>query len=438
MQIQLTCKKWHRLVFWVAATLFASGPDRVAGQSADFELSPILYNEAPVDDAVARLGKLLREPDTALAWDEEHGYLPAVLEALDVPVTSQVLVFSKTSLQLHRITPRRPRAVYFNDDVYVGWCQNGDVIELAATDASQGAVFYTLAQRPERSAEIIRDRGQCITCHASSRTQNVPGYLVRSVFARRDGQPEYGSGTFLTDHTSDFADRWGGWYVSGTHGDMRHMGNEVCEIGGREAELDREAGANRTSLDDLFPVDKYLTPHSDLVALMVLAQQTQMHNALTAANFETRRAIHQSTQMNELLERPQGQLSEIATRRIERAAENVVEHLLMCGEFELQDAIEGTSGFAEEFQRRGVRDSKDRSLFDFDLTTRLFKYPCSHLVYTPAFDALPDEVRRRVIERTLRVLRGEDNSETFAHLSSADRRAILEILEETKPEFAGR
>jgi hypothetical protein len=410
---------------------------RAMGQSADFELPPINYQDTPAHDRVARLAESLASGEAELAWDDQHGYLPAALKALDVPVSSQSLVFSKTSLQLHRISPRKPRAVYFNDDVYVGWCQNGDVLELGATDPQLGAIFYTIAQDNDQAAEVVRDRGQCMTCHASSRTQGVPGYLVRSVFSDPSGYPKFGSGTYLTDHTSDFQQRWGGWYVTGNHGDMRHMGNQVCEGTEREPKLDREAGANLESIDSVIQTNKYLSPHSDIVALMVLEYQTQMHNAITAASFETRRAIHQSKQMNELLDRPADYLSDSALRRINSAAANVVKYMLMCDEFALQDEVSGTSEFVIDFQKRGRRDSKGRSLRDFDLETRLFRYPCSHLVYSPEFDALPDEVRGRVIDQMVLVLEGKDDSEDFAHLSAGTRQQILEILKETKPEFAG-
>ncbi len=258
-----------------------------AAQSGTFEGPVIDYLNAEVNDPVAQLAAKIAAGDQSLAYDDQHGYLPAVLTALDIPVSSQTLVFSKTSLQLQRISPRRPRAIYFNDDVYVGWCQRGDVLEFAATDPRQGATFYTLKQERDEQPTFVRDRGQCLSCHASSRTQNVPGYLIRSVFADGSGHPILGSGTFTTDHTSPFEERWGGWYVTGKHGQMRHMGNHLFTQRDPRSE-EREAGANRETLDDLFSTDAYLTPHSDLVALMVLEHQTQMHNALAAANYETR------------------------------------------------------------------------------------------------------------------------------------------------------
>lgn len=413
------------VVFWCPAA---------SAQRSSFEGPVIDYLDAEVDDPVAQLVAKIESGEVDLEYDEEHGYLSAVLEALDVPVSSQTLVFSKTSLQLHRISPRRPRALYFNDDVYVGWCQRGDVLELAATDARQGAIFYTLKQTPQSRPEFIRDQGQCLTCHASSRTQDIPGYLIRSVFADRAGRPILGSGTFTTDHESPFSERWGGWYVTGEHGRMRHMGNTIFTENDREG--DREAGANLQTLDGLVSTEPYLSPHSDLVALMVLEHQTQMHNAMAAANYETRQALHQSFQMNELLDREPDHISESAERRINAVADRVVSHLLMVDEFQLQDPVSGTSQFATEFMERGERDSAGRSLRDLDLEQRLFRYPCSYLIYSKAFDGLPDEVRGRVIAKVLDILNGRDDSPEYAHLTPTLRREILAILRETKPEFA--
>jgi hypothetical protein len=422
-----------RVCVLAALLLCCCSNARLAAQY-DFERQPINYLDAKVHDPVAQLAAKVESGEVELQYDRKNGYLASVLETLDVPISSQTLVFSKTSLQLHRISPQRPRAVYFNDDVYVGFCQQGDVLEFAATDPKQGATFYTLKQNEHSQPKFVRDRGQCLTCHASGRTQNVPGYLIRSVFADHRGQPILGSGTYLSDHTSPMKERWGGWYVTGQHGRSRHMGNLLFD----EEEThgaDREPGANLDSLAGVVSTTAYLSPHSDLVALMVMEHQTQMHNAIASANYETRKALHQSFQMNELLDRDPEHISESAQRRINAAADRVLRYLLMCDEFQLEDPISGTSSYADEFAARGIRDAGGRSLRDLELQTRLFRYPCSYLIYNPAFDALPDEVRGRVIRRLKNILEGEDESLEYEHLTPQLRREILTILRETKDEF---
>ena len=336
--------------------------------------------------------------------------------------------------------------MYFNDDTYIGWVQNGDVIEVATTDAKLGCVFYTLDLEPQDKPNFKRDQGNCLTCHISARTQGVPGLMVRSVFPSKSGIPLFGAGTFNTDPASPFEQRWGGWYVSGTHGTMRHMGNVLCTDRDR-AELDREAGANRESLTNIVNTDPYLTSHSDIVALMVHEHQTQMHNMITLANYEHAMASHYDKLMNEAMKRDPNFESESTTRRIDAACDKLVKQLLFCNEFKLSAPITGSSSFSESFAAQGPFDDQGRSLRQFDLQSRIFKYPCSYLIYSPFFDELPSAVRTRVYAKLTDVLTSQPKSEElpgdkqlqrddFSHLSRADRTAIREILVATKPEFA--
>ncbi len=407
----------------------------LAWAQVEFEREPINYYQHPVTDPIARLQKALDAGKIKLEYDEERGYLPALLRALEIPQSSQMLVFSKTSFQLRKISPLRPRAIYFSDDVYIGWVQRGDVIEITAVDPQLGAVFYTLDQEKTDTPRFVRDRGQCTTCHALSRTQGVPGHLVRSVYPDRAGQPLLGSGTFTTDHRSPFEERWGGWYVSGTHGAMRHMGNVMVQDRNRPEALDREAGANVTDLQPLVNTSPYLEPTSDIVALMVLEHQTQMHNFLTLANYEARSAAHYDAVMNEAFGRPADHQTETTQRRIASAGEKLLQYLLFTDEFALTAPVQGVSKFAEEFAAAGPRDRQGRSLRDLDLERRLFKYPCSYLIYSDSFDALPASIKSYLTRRLLEVLKGEDRTPAFAHLSDVDRRNILEILQDTKPEL---
>lgn len=432
----MTTPRFVLVGFTVCVASWISNSSAVA--QMEFEAAPISYDTAAVNNRVTKLQAKIDAGEVEVKAQRNHGYLDAVLQLLDVPQSSQVLVFSKTSLQLRRISPDRPRAVYFNDDTYVGYCQQGEVLEIATQDPQQGTIFYTLEQaKPGEDAAkptFLRDKGQCLTCHASSRTQGVPGLLVRSVYSDGGGHPLLGSGTFSTDHTSPFTKRWGGWYVTGQHGSMRHMGNVQAHRKSPE-NIDREAGANVTDLSKIVSVGHYLTPHSDLVALMVLEHQVQMHNFVTLANFETRSATHHDKIMNEALERPEEFRSELTGRRINGVADKLVKYMLFSGEFALESPVSGTTPFTEEFQKRGPRDSKGRSLRDLDLQTRLLKYPCSYLIYSDAFQSLPADVKAVVLSKVHDVLTGKNNSPEFAHLSAADRQAILEILRETLPDL---
>lgn len=415
------------LVAWLAFL-----PVAAVGQ-LEFGREPIDYNGAPTSDPVAVLQQKLDAGELSLQFDAEHGYLRAVLEALEIDVSSQVLVASKTSLQQQRISPRQPRAIYFNDETYIGWVRHGDVLEIMATDPSQGEIFYTLNNADPAEPRLIRDRGQCLSCHASSRTQDVPGGFVRSMYVNPSGRPEFGMGSFTTDQRSPFIERWGGWYVTGTHGAMRHMGNTFSVESGDRGTLDVEAGANVEDLSSLFDTAPYLTPHSDLVALMVLEHQVQMQNRLTRANFEARSAAHYDATMNAALDRPSDYTSETTERRIASAGDKLLEYMLFVDEFRLRDPVSGSTSFAADFETRGVRDRRGRSLRDLDLKTRMFKYPCSYLIYSRQFDALPAPMKSYVATRLHSILTGADSDKAFAHLSLSDRTAILEILTETKP-----
>ncbi len=406
-----------------------------SAQDFPFEREPIDYLKAQADDPVARLQTRIDQGDIALKRDPEHGYLTSVLQYLGVPVSSQSLVFSRTSFQRDKIRPESPRALYFNDDVYIGYVPGGDVLEFAASDPKLGAVFYVLEQDADGPPRFQRQTHECLSCHASARTQEVPGHVVRSVFADTRGNPVYNAGGFTTDDTSPFPERWGGWYVTGTHGTMRHMGNAFVSDTKQPENLDRNANANRTTLPDQVRRAAYPTPSSDIVALMVMEHQTQMHNALTRAHQDALFALDYQAGISKALGEPEGDMLESTRRRLDAAAERVVQHLLFSGEAALTDRVEGTTTFAAEFAERGPRDPSGRSLRDFDLTTRLFRYPCSYLIYGEAFDRLPNVVRDRIAARLDAVLSSRDDSPRFAHLSSADRQAIREILITTKPDL---
>lgn len=391
----------------------------------------IQYASRRVTDPVAKLQQAVAAGKVTLNFDENTGYLPAVLKALNVPQESQVLVFSKTSFQAPRIYPRMPRAIYFNESVSVGWVRNGDVVEIASIDPKQGVIFYTLDQEKTVEPRFER-RDTCLQCHASGATLGVPGLVVRSVFPEQSGMPLFHAGSFVTDHRSPLKERWGGWYVSGTHGSQVHMGNAMVRDRNKPGDLDTEGTQNLTDLSAHFDTAPYLTPHSDIVALMALEHQSHMTNLLTRVGWEARMAAHDSASINKALERPEDELSDSAKRRISNAVEELLEYMLFTQETRLTERVRGVSGFAEVFARSGPRDRKGRSLFDLDLKTRLLRYPCSYLIYSEAFDELPEIARDRVYRRLWEILTEHDTSAKFANLASDDRKAIFEILRDTK------
>jgi hypothetical protein len=425
---------WRTARLLLAIALAHSAALGTAG-GQEFEQEPIRYSHSQPDNRVSRLFERVASGEKRLTHEDGAGYLRSLLAELEVPVSSQMLVFSKTSLQRHRISPRTPRALYFNDDVYIGFCQDGDVLEISAVDPQLGAVFYTLDQDAVERPAIRRQSDNCLICHGSSQTKEIPGHVVRSVFTDAGGLPVLSAGTYRIDHTSPLEKRWGGWYVTGTHGDQKHLGNLIVSGRSDPDTVDNAAGLNQTSLASRFDTSNYLSGHSDIVALMVLEHQADAHNYLTRASFLTRQATHYQDALNRELKEPADHQWDSTKSRIKNAGEPLVEYLLFSNEAQLTAPLRGASGFAEEFSQRGPRDRQGRSLRDFDLTTRLFKYPCSYLVYSPSFAALPPEVRDYILRRLWEVLSGQDHSQKFTHLTSADRAAVLAILLETMPEL---
>jgi len=419
------------LVFGLMAGLLWLSPVRAKRQDQLQDSETINYSRTESQDAVARLQQRINSGEVKLEYSEKNGYLESVLKLLGVPASSQGLVFSKTSFQLHRIMPSNPRAIYFNDELYVGWVRGGDVLELAAVDPNLGGVFYMLDQEKTARPRFQRN-DECLQCHASNGTRNVPGFIVRSVYPDARGYPIAPLGGFITTHSSPIRERWGGWYVSGTHGEERHLGNMRFEEKGAEYNPSQLGSQNLTGLEPRFNTLNYLTPHSDIVALMVLEHQTQAHNLITKLGYESRLALHHQQVMNEALKLPNDELSDSTRRRITRAAEELVRYLLFAGEANWQSPIKGVSGFAREFTAQGPRDKQGRSLRDLDLKHKLFRYPCSYLIYSEAFDSLPEPALEETYRQLWQALSGETKDKELATIPAADRRAVLEILCQTK------
>jgi hypothetical protein len=428
---------WRRAA-WMLSTLIlvlhCATP--ATAQIDDFERPPIAYSDSTPDNAISRLQDKIRAGDVTLAYEEPWGYLRSLLAELKVPETSQSLVFSKTSLQRRRIGPRTPRAIYFNDDVYVGYCCNGDLLELSVADANLGTVYYTIEQRANVPLKLVRQTDNCLTCHAGGQTRGVPGHIVRSMYVDKSGQPMLASGSYRVDHTSPLANRWGGWYVTGTHGEQRHLGNGTFRSR-EETEGDRNpADFNLTHLAERFDSSSYVSAHSDLVALMVFNHQVGGHNVLTKALFSTKSALHREEALNRELNEPEGHRWDSTNTILKSACDSLLKYFLISEEAKLTAPVAGTTDFAKQFAQPGPRDAQGRSLRDLDLSTRLFQHPCSYLVYTESFDALPEELRQQFWTRLGTILTGADTSPEFAHLTATDRQAIREILTETKPEAA--
>ncbi|MDF1739947.1 MAG: hypothetical protein P1U86_12370 [Verrucomicrobiales bacterium] len=412
--------------------LMAAGPG--AAFEPLYERAPIDYHETEPDTPVTRLlEKAKREGLLSKGSDRE--ILAEFLEALEVPIESQVLVFSKTSAQNSRISPETPRALYFSDDVYIGWVQGGE-IEIASFDPKLGLVFHMLklTEREADAPPVLNRERSCLNCHAGSSNHHFPGLMVRSVFPQNTGQPLFQAGTFHTRHDSPIDERWGGWYVSGEVEDQRHMGNAVAHSELRDVEIELEPmGAAEALISEFFNSDPYLNgPQSDVVALMVLEHQVGVHNALVEANLTTRSTLHRHREMQKAFgESVDAPLSETNQRVLKSQSDRVLKQLLFADEFQLPAGVEGSEAFQRAFAANERKSEEGRSLKDFRLYERLMKYRCSHLIYSDAFGDLPDIIRTLVLEDLHSILTKPDSHPDFAYLSDSEREHIFQILSET-------
>ena len=399
------------LAFTANAEDFQGSTHRLA-----YDEAPIRYSERKDGGPVARLQERIDRGELKLKWDSDTGYLAAILQALEVPASSQLLVFSKTSLQRSQISPKTPRAIYFNDDVYVGYVPGAPLIEISAVDPKAGGMFYALEQTAAFKPKFTRN-AECLQCHGGPRSLGVPGHIVRSIGTTRSGELDPQSEVSEITHCTPLADRWGGWFVTGQHGKQTHRGNLIGPAAFERAAREPNHLGNQSKVDSVADLSGYPAKTSDVVAHLVLEHQSHMHNYITRLNFET-----------QIMMATYGHI-----RYLDRQVEAFLRYLLFTEEAALTDAVEGDPEFVRDFVCKAVRDPKGRSLRDFDLRTRLFKYPCSFLIYSEAFDEIPAVMKERIYQRLWDVLNGRDPSEDFAKLRPEDAQAVKEILLATKP-----
>jgi hypothetical protein len=381
----------------------------------------VAYATRPTTDRVATLSQALSSGARSLRREPQTGYLVPLLEALGVPVESQLLVFSKTGVQRAFTGPHTPRAIFYDRSVVVAHVPGAPFLELAAHDPQQGVVFYTLDQTAV--PPVLRRQTSCLTCHVSATTLNVPGMIVRSNTVDEGGNamPQFGSDD--VSHETPHPDRWGGWYVTSDplaipYAQRAHTGNITFTTSG--------STSNQVFIDWLNSTPEargYLSPQSDIVALLVFDHQMRAINLLTRLNWEARVAP--------------GGAAAVSSPEVRTLVNELSDYLLFLTEQPPTVPLIARAGFAEHLAPAAPKDSRGRSLAQLELTTRLLKYPCSYMVYSEAFDGLAAPVKQAVYARIVDTLSSPDRRVGDARVSAADRRAVLEILRETKADFPG-
>lgn len=375
----------------------------------------IQYFTRPTTDRVGALGRALDQGARTLTRDSRTGYLRPVLDALGIPIESQLLIFSRTGVQRANTSPRNPRALFFDRSVVVGYIPGAPMLEIAAHDPQQGVVFYTVEQRA--AAPVIRRQTMCLSCHVSASTLEVPGVISRSNAVDDEGNVLPQLGSHDVTHETAHPDRWGGWFVTSEgvpapYNQRAHEGNITFSTRGNTSSqvfvdwMNSDATARG-----------YLSDQSDIVALLVFDHQMHAINLLTRLNWEFR----------------VGNAVEVSGLEKELA-----DYLLFTDEVPPSVPLVPLPGFAAHLEAAAPKDHLGRSFGQLDLDRRLMRYPCSFMVYTDAFVGLPEEVRQAVYRHMLERLSADDTRSVpgvQAPLTLADRRAVLEILRDTKPDF---
>ncbi|MEQ1582020.1 MAG: hypothetical protein ABL964_15620 [Steroidobacteraceae bacterium] len=403
----------------------------------DVEYPAIRYSDTAVSNSITRLQERLDRGELKLEYREGRGYLDSLLAALKIDRSSQLLVYSKSSVQRRLISGATPRALYFNDDTYIGWVKGSDQIEVVTMDWEKGPAFYFIDNRRDAPAQVRREFTTCLSCHDSAGLLGggVPTLTAYSMPVDSDGVLFPNDDPLAVTDATPLERRWAGWYVTGLHGMQTHLGNLLVKSPEEFRNADLQRNGNRRSVAGLFDSKPYLSDKSDIVALMVFEHQAAMHSLFARAAFKSREFLAKDLGTDRV-ETPFSELSPRTQSLFKRLLEPVVRGLLFADAAAFKDRIQGTAGFEAWFQEQGPRDSAGRSLREFDLSTRLFRYPLSYLVYSEAFDGLPRSVREYVYGRLAEILTGKDVAGGFPLLSAQEREAIVSILKETKPDFA--
>jgi hypothetical protein len=371
------------------------------------------YDIRAVDNRFARFLSAWdggQKPEIDLSGD--LAFLRSLLKELDVPVSSQMLVFTATSLQKGLISARNPRALYFNEDTYVGYVPRGR-IEVISLDPELGSIYYIFDRLQPGHRPQVRRSSECMNCHAPRHMDNIPGLVVESVIPGLTGGGERAFRREQSGHGVPIGDRFGGWHLTGTGEAMPHNWSNQLLVrkNGEAKELPNPPG-------ERCDLSRYLVPTSDLLAQLLHEHQVGFVN----------RALQAGYRYRDLL--AAGSLNETALADL---SSPLVRYLLFVDEAPLVPGMVGESPFVADFTTSGKRDSTGRSLRDLDGQTRLLKYRCSYMVYSPTFTGLPGPLRQRVL-RDLASSLGDMNGES--HLPGAERLAVRQILTETGPEFA--
>ena len=411
----------------------ATAPLALAQFYNDYDLEPHGYFTKEAKDPTTLLMKRVQRGEVVISEQTGKPLLGRFLKELQLHEDTQILVFSKTSLQRRAVSYSNPRAIYFNESVYLGWMPNGR-IEIASFDPELGPIFYFQRRLADKSSPLLTRTRSCLGCHAGDATNFLPGSLGRSVYPDRSGRSLLSLDEYRrSGHHIPLADRYGGWFVSGNHGSMRHMGNAIATREGGKVTIDREQFANLEKLDQFFKTGAYPAPGSDIAALLVFDHQVTMHHRIVEASYRARQSIFDSK-----LDPRETNVSKLAKgRSLEEFIEGrdkVIDYMLFREEVAIPK-VSCAPGFRRAFTANRLPDREKRSLKDLRLDGRIFENRCSYMIYSPSFEHLPPMMKGAIYNRLHEILTAKKPVDGFEHLGQDERQRILEILRDTKKDL---
>lgn len=381
----------------------------------DFRSAPHSYLDAQPKDRFAELLARAQKGDVKIDTSSDKAFLSSVLGALNIPVSSQIMVFSASSLQSEIINPRNPRALYFNEDTYVGWVPGG-LIEIIAADPQMGPMFYVFNRlRPGGPVPDVQRSQKCMNCHAGNATRRLPGLIAESLLVSRAGSSLETYRRDVQGHQIPLEDRFGGWHLTGEHHLPSTRANMMgVPSGGKTEKVPVPPG----QFSDL---SLHLLPTSDILPHLIHEHQIGFENRLVYAIYTLRQLKHEG----------KGMLDAAAKAEIEERAQELARYIMFADEakFPAQGMI-GDAAYTQDFLRDRKATKAGLSLKDLDMKTHIFKHRCSFMLYTDTWREAPKELKERVYYHMAGYLREQPDAQ-HAHLAPGERRAIRDILKET-------
>jgi hypothetical protein len=401
---------WNRLFFFLICIAPGYLFPLFAGQTqvVDFKNQIHRYHQITPRDPFSKFMEKVEKGVVMLNYKSDHAYLNSLLKELGISPYSQLLVYSTTSLQLSRISPRNPRAIYFSDDIYVGYVPGGQ-IEIIGIDPQLGAIPYifNLPQAQDTTHPKIYRSKRCMNCHASKEMGGAPGLLVGSVI------PGPGGGTIdafrrnIFGHDIPFAKRFGGWHITGENPFPQSWANQTGMMkSGQIHKILNPPGK-------YFTWDNYPVQGSSLIPHLLLEHQVGFTNLCIFATYKFR------------------ELNDSKEDFIQEQTDQLLSYILFEKEATLPESIiDKKTRYVMDFEGKMYPDSGQNSLRQLNLVSRILDLRCSYMIFSNSFSGLPIPIKNVLSQKLFNLLSSQQDKlpSKFSYLKKDEREKIKKIL----------